>query len=228
MEHVPPKCLFPELKDTADGLNRRVDLIRVPACSEHNTRKSSDDELFFFVVATQVLANATATQQVRTKISRAIERSPGLALRLLGDATQAEVVEHLTGRQLDAVAVPLEYERFERVVELIARAMHFKCFGEKWTADFPLHVDFISKPGRSGEELAEAMRFDAARVEMHSMFEDAFAGIPLQGSNPDVFAYQVIDRPDEDTRILRMRFYETGRATAFFGQGARLHRHPSG
>ncbi len=42
-EHVPPLCLFPEIKDTK-GINFRKDLITVPSCDLHNSKKSDDDE----------------------------------------------------------------------------------------------------------------------------------------------------------------------------------------
>ena len=41
-EHVPPKCLFPEQKDT--GKDYRKNLITVPSCDKHNAGKSCDDE----------------------------------------------------------------------------------------------------------------------------------------------------------------------------------------
>src|SRR5207249_7535044 len=42
-EHVPPKCIFPERKDT-DGQDLRAQLITVPSCDIHNSKKSKDDE----------------------------------------------------------------------------------------------------------------------------------------------------------------------------------------
>jgi hypothetical protein len=43
-EHVPPLCIFPEMKDMQDGTDYRQNLITVPACDAHNLKKSADDE----------------------------------------------------------------------------------------------------------------------------------------------------------------------------------------
>lgn len=51
-EHVPPACLFPETKDTDCNQDFRRNLITVPACADHNLRKSSDDEYFLWVLST--------------------------------------------------------------------------------------------------------------------------------------------------------------------------------
>lgn len=42
-EHVPPACLFPEEKDIRTSLFRN-NLITVPSCDLHNSKKSTDDE----------------------------------------------------------------------------------------------------------------------------------------------------------------------------------------
>lgn len=52
-EHVPPKCLFPEFKDTKDVYDNsfRHNLITVPSCDEHNLVKSRDDEYLMTCLA---------------------------------------------------------------------------------------------------------------------------------------------------------------------------------
>jgi len=49
-EHVPPKCLFPEKKDIADGMNYRKNLITVPSCDKHNSNKCKDDEYLQLII----------------------------------------------------------------------------------------------------------------------------------------------------------------------------------
>lgn len=45
VEHIPPKCIFPETKDLEDKtLNLRKKLLTVPSCTLHNNAKSGDDE----------------------------------------------------------------------------------------------------------------------------------------------------------------------------------------
>ena len=50
MEHVPPKCIFPESKDM-EGENYRNNLITVPSCDIHNSHKSYDDEFLMVSLA---------------------------------------------------------------------------------------------------------------------------------------------------------------------------------
>ena len=47
VEHVPPACLFPEKKDSKD-IDFRKNLITVPSCEIHNSKKSDDDEFLMF------------------------------------------------------------------------------------------------------------------------------------------------------------------------------------
>lgn len=42
VEHTPPKCIFPQLKDFPHK-NLRRNLITVPSCDRHNSAKSKDD-----------------------------------------------------------------------------------------------------------------------------------------------------------------------------------------
>lgn len=49
-EHVPPLCLFPESKDVG-GKDYRRNLITVPSCDEHNSKKESDDEFLMVSLA---------------------------------------------------------------------------------------------------------------------------------------------------------------------------------
>jgi hypothetical protein len=83
-EHVPPKCLFPETKDTPDGTDLRRNLFTVPSCEEHNTHKSGDDEYLFFVLAMNLPANHVANLQVSSKIARAVARRPKLVESMMG------------------------------------------------------------------------------------------------------------------------------------------------
>jgi len=57
-EHAPPRCVFPEKKDSSPGVDYRRNLIRVPSCDAHNTAKSQDDEYLAFVLATHFANNA--------------------------------------------------------------------------------------------------------------------------------------------------------------------------
>ena len=72
-EHVPPKCIFPEKKDSL-GYDFRRELITVPSCDEHNTVKADDDEFLFLCLAGNVSANVVGQLQRWKKIERAREK----------------------------------------------------------------------------------------------------------------------------------------------------------
>ena len=44
IQHSPPRCIFPEQKDSPPGVDYRKNLITVPACEEPNTARSKDDD----------------------------------------------------------------------------------------------------------------------------------------------------------------------------------------
>ena len=75
-EHVPPKCLFPEKKDS-ENLDYRKNLIRVPSCELHNNRFHLDDEFLMIVLAHCHRQNEAGELHKSTKVDRAIERSKG-------------------------------------------------------------------------------------------------------------------------------------------------------
>lgn len=80
VEHVPPKCLFPEFKDAGEDL--RVNLITVPSCDDHNGKKSRDDEFLMVSLAGLIGNNSIGFQHYHGKIQRALKRT---SQRLLDD-----------------------------------------------------------------------------------------------------------------------------------------------
>jgi len=55
-DHVPPKCIFPKLKDSG-GVNYRSNLIKIPSCEAHNLEVSGDDQVFFILIAMHANTN---------------------------------------------------------------------------------------------------------------------------------------------------------------------------
>src|SRR5207244_12042286 len=70
-EHVPPKNLFPEAKDTG-GKDYRLNLITVPSCDLHNSAKNLDDEFLMFSLAGIVGNNSIGYRHRFGKVERAI------------------------------------------------------------------------------------------------------------------------------------------------------------
>ncbi len=66
-EHVPPACLFPEKKDIRTSAFRN-NLITVPSCDLHNSKKSNDDEFLMACIAGVVGNNVIGFFHFRTKV----------------------------------------------------------------------------------------------------------------------------------------------------------------
>ena len=77
-EHIPPKCLFTKKKDLPKGRDYRKNLISVPSCDEHNSRKSKDDEYLLLVLGMHYENNLDAQRHFARSIKRALRRNPRL------------------------------------------------------------------------------------------------------------------------------------------------------
>jgi hypothetical protein len=125
-DHAPPLCVFPEETDISDGRSRRINLVTVPACDEHNLKKSKDDEYLMMILVAHFENNATASAQMGTKVLRAWQRRPHLATMAVREPAPAQV----NGQQ--SMTFRVDMPRFERAMELIARALVFTACGEQW------------------------------------------------------------------------------------------------
>jgi hypothetical protein len=213
-EHVPPACLFPEKKDVQDRANLRRNLITVPSCAGHNLVKSGDDEYFLWVLTTNVPGNSVAQMQVRTKLARSYTRRPALGDSLLDSGKDVTVVGSQNGMAFDAIEVPLSGERFQNILDLIARGLFRHHFGEPWRGAVRVHPDFIGFPN------VDATIIDTSRIFLYECANKIFANEPKHGENPTVFWYQV-HQPEARLRcLMRFAFYEGCTATAFFGMNS--------
>jgi hypothetical protein len=91
-EHVPPKCLFPEQKDSPDGKDYRKNLITVPSCDIHNSAKSQEDEYFLMYMATNAFANQAASLHQNTKLLRTLDYNPRVWAMFLEQSSPAQIV----------------------------------------------------------------------------------------------------------------------------------------
>lgn len=211
-EHIPPQCLFPEVKDTAAGADYRRNLITVTSCAEHNFRKSGDDEYLLYVLSTNLPANAIAQTQW-TKLKRAIKRRPALWNSMRSNVEDVEVMDSHTGKKYKAVQMSLDGIRFQRSLELIALGVYCHHFGERWEGNIHVHSDFIAFP-----HVPNAAEIDANRVLVFNCAETIFASLPRYGDNKKVFWYQVYEPENRFRCLIRLGFYEGCTATAFLGE----------
>lgn len=213
VEHVPPRCLFPEKKDLPDGVDLRTQLITVPACDEHNTAKSKDDEYLLYLLVINIPSGKTAQTHFQTKILRAIERNPGVAKLIMESQQPVVAVDEVSGETHNTVAVKIDDDRLDSSLEHISRGIYFNHFGEKWLGEIRTQPDFLlasldpiagEQINKQGEELAKAADFIFSKAEYF-------------GENPEVFKYQVADGGEAAHKLMRFHFYEGCKVTAFFG-----------
>lgn len=211
VEHVPPRCLFPKAKDSLRGMNLRKELITVPACDQHNMDKSHDDEYLMYALVLGILNNATASQQVHTKIQRAIRDRPAVARLLSQHPVSVRLEEIDTGSQHDAVALRVDNQRVHRALEHIGRALYFHHFKQKWLGDvqaIPLFL--IALEGDDPKRFNDTL--DRMRVGVEALVADT----AVHGANPDVFTYQVQRVGQTIECVMLLRFYEGSKTVLIF------------
>ena len=212
-EHVPPACLFPEVKDAPGSADLRRNLITVPSCEEHNLRKAGDDEYLLFVLAFNLPANPTAELQLSTKVARAIGRRPALARSILREGERVLVIDDRTREVYESGQFNLDGARFDRTLDLIARGLYFHHFGTRWEGPLSVTADFIAFPH---EPNAAEISAQAAILALGA--EKLFLGARAYGGNRDVFYYQVYEINQLLRCLMRLCFYGGCKATIFFGE----------
>lgn len=194
-EHVPPKCIFPEQKDT-DGVDYRKNLITVPSCDIHNGNKSKDDEYLMMVLAAHYENNQAAQSHVATKIFRSWKANPEFARIVVKNPSQINMDgEAKIGFELDS-------PRFRQAIEWIAHGLYFHQANKR-----PIyHFKMIAAPIFQFHEDAQEINF--ARLKMLNLADIEFDGQELCGNNPQIFWYQ-IKETFKDMILMRLCFYES-------------------
>ena len=192
-EHAPPLCLFPEKSSFGSDLRRN--LVTVPSCDLHNSKKSEDDE---FLRTTLCLPAAgisgAATHQFSGKVLRGVKRSP---VKYGSFAPRA-----------DAIAPPgktvftTDRARFDRSIEHIAKAIFFHTYGRKWSLGFAVASPQILVRSPSGQLAGHDPSLQAVQVT-----RDFLVTEPVLGENGQIFQYRV--KMEGDMFAFAALFYET-------------------
>lgn len=212
-EHVPPLCIFPEKKDSTDGSSYRDGLITVPSCPSHNTVKSKDDEYLLCILALNVLNNPIGEQQARTKVLRALKRSPGLEKLVLSTHLPVMLENVETGVVDSTAALWIDTDRFMRVLSHVSKALYFHHCRIRWLIDVTIYPEFlVSMTG------PDPKRANSALARLTSFSNGLFSRAPKIGMQPKVFYYQAVEKPDRDVlHAFRLTFYEGSQVTVLFG-----------
>lgn len=194
-EHAPPSCFFPDA--AVFGRDVRRNLITVPSCDAHNSRKSKDDE---FLRATILLQAARSSEAARhqffAKILRAGARRP--------DAYRAFFTDRgaLDGGKLHAMQ--LDRDRFDACIDHLARALFFDAFAQKWT----LAIGVISPNFYSGIAAGEVVPH-APTLRTVAVSRIYLGASPNRGANREVFEYRLRHDEAEQCFAFAARFYES-------------------
>lgn len=124
-EHSPPKCLFPESRDTEDGVDHRRNLITVPSCDAHNSGKSQDDEYLLHVLAASYTSSPIGLNQFITKVRRAFERSPSKAKAFALQSAPVMLRREEQPEWEEGLQVLVRGDRLDSVLSNCARALYF-------------------------------------------------------------------------------------------------------
>ena len=208
VEHVPPKCLFPESKDLPPGIDQRQQLITVTACDEHNNAKSKDDEYLLCLLVITLPANETAKTQFSTKMMRSIKRNPSLIKKLMASQHPVIAVGNQTGKAHNTFAITVDDARIDTLLDQLSRALYFHHFEEKWLGDVKTYPEFLvaSLDPESHDAIAR----------WSVLADHLFTKCEYHGANPDVFKYQVLEGGEIAHKLMRLHFYSGCRVSVFF------------
>jgi hypothetical protein len=201
-EHVPPLCLFPEEKDIGSIYQHsfRENLIRVPSCDEHNSKKSKDDEYSLVCLSSLVGNNDIALIHTYTKIKRTWEHNPKI-LPKEGDFI-------IKGKNVDfpITQVKVENRRLINSFEGIARGLYF----HEYSSVFSGSCTVISKLFNSPETDQKSKLSNLVVERMIEVVnkEKKFWENEIKGSNPKVFKYQFSPKDGFDSQVVWINFYE--------------------
>ncbi|WP_156824340.1 hypothetical protein [Thioalkalivibrio sp. ALE20] len=214
VEHVPPRCLFPQTKDLPKGVNLRKQLITVPSCDLHNSQKSKDDEYLLYTLLLNIPNNQTAENHFFKKALRGIERNSSLIEGITKMNMPVTAVDNVTGEVHRTIAVKIDEKRLHSSLQSIGYALYYHHFGKPWSGTvqaYPHFLIHLTEP--------DARDLNAPNERMQQCTELLMEQCERFGDNPEVFCYQLAEGNDSVDMIMYLRIYEGSRATLMFKNG---------
>lgn len=196
-EHVPPRSLFPELRDL--GRDYRKDLITVPSCDLHNMSKSRDDEFLMVSLAGIVGNNSLGYQHKLTKVDRAVRRTANRLLdNVLARRKTVQTIQLNSNKFIDVIWGTPNVARLNNCFEHIARGIYHSHFGVRFQGRVQILLGYLFHDEPDAKTWVEFI---------HDRSELDLQGKPCLGQNPDVFYYQVTDYDEHGLFMMRLCFY---------------------
>lgn len=196
VEHAPPRCIFPEIKDTPNGADYRQNLITVPSCSEHNTAKSHDDEYLLFILAASITSSDVGLMQFLTKVKRSAERKPALASKMARNSAPVKIFHEDRHQWEDAAGIVVEGTRIDATISKFARALYFHETNRKFFDAVRVITSFT---------MYSDLNFNNSISSAVEAADNFFSSHPLCGKNSDVFWYKFEE--GENTATMLLCFY---------------------
>lgn len=198
-EHVPPKCLFPEKKDTK-GFDFRKNLITVPSCEIHNSSKSKDDEFLMISLSGIITNNSIGQFHFLTKSTRAIRRKSQDFLDKQVLRNHQTVNIKISEREFQTISFGNpNVERLEVCFNHIARGLYYHEFKEKFVGEVMIFFGFLEY---SEQRFQTLKKFIKRRFEVEEVLK-----LIEKGDNPEVFKYEFL-KPDPNGLIaVKLIFY---------------------
>src|SRR5882724_7581931 len=124
-EHVPPRCLFPEKKDVLIDL--RQNLLTVPSCLDHNSKKSNNDEFLMMTISGIVGNNDIGYVHYQTKVQRSLAKKPKFIEKIVKGAI---ATDHTTedGKVIPVLKGQLDIKRIETCLTNIVYGLYYHEF----------------------------------------------------------------------------------------------------
>ncbi len=183
-EHVPPVSFFPE--------GHRLNLITVPACPDHNLKKSKDDEYVRSIVAPVFGNNELGLAMTATKVNRSFSHSKGLVAAVFEGV---RVLKLKDGRETGGVTINLD--RWDNFFRHLANAIYWHDFKIKHHQSWE-----IVSPNLTVGDLGQPDPYDEVNKKLLSL---NFQKVPT--SNPEIFQYFLF-RHNDQSYAYKFVFYE--------------------
>lgn len=195
-EHVPPLCLFPEKKDLDDEADYRKNLITVPSCDAHNSKKSKNDEYLLLILVHGYFNNKVGRKHFRSKLIRALTRRPAI-LAALYDNKKPVVID-----AEPTVAVDIDRERFNDALVHVCQGLCYVHTGRAWPKEIEIHTPMLLVTKGPDADRANELVTGLSKAVIRCLRETK-----RYGENEDVFWYQILVDEAKDRLLARMVFY---------------------
>lgn len=138
MEHVPPQCIFRKPLPS--------NLIKVPSCDKHNSKKSKDDEYFRWFIATACAENKEAEKLINEKVIKGFKRRPKLLHEIWKGARKNISIYSDGGIFIgEKPGFVIDSKRIQNSLNQMCRGLFYKHFKLKLPREYGLE-DFIHYP----------------------------------------------------------------------------------